>query len=264
MKKIFGLLFYIWGYMIIYTIMQIIINMIAIGTFEKNINLEEIDNLVVKYSFKMIPLVVIITFIIYFILFKIKGENLIYYCDLYNKPNKKYILPVTFSILGFSLIVTSVGQFIEKGNTKIETNPMEIVILLIFIPIFEEILFRGIIFNKLRENINLISAIIIQALTFGFLHGGSFQTIYTVILGIILAVVYTFSDSIWVSILTHSIFNTLGLVIMPLTLKFSKNILKVCLPIYIILGFVILLVSFRHFIKATKKIKPYNKFFIKL
>lgn len=264
MRKIFALLFYIWKYIIIYMITQIVVNIISIQIFEEYINLEEIDNLVVKYSFKMIPLVVIITFMIYFILFKFKGENLIYYCDLYNKPNKKYILPVFFLIFGFSLIVTSFGQLIGKGNTKVVTNPMELLVLLIFIPIFEEILFRGIIFNKLRENINLISAIIIQALTFGFLHGGSFQSIYTVILGIILAIIYAYSDCIWITILTHSVFNVLGLIIMPIILEFSKKIITKHILVYSILGIIILFLSFRDFFRTRRKTKTYNKFFIKL
>lgn len=78
----------------------------------------------------------------------------------------------------------------------------------IIIPIFEEILFRGIIFNELKKHISLGAAVMVQGLIFGIYHMNLLQGIYGTILGILAALVYIWCNSIWAPILVHTSFNT--------------------------------------------------------
>ena len=58
-------------------------------------------------------------------------------------------------------------------------------------------------------------AVLVQALIFGIMHLNLVQSIYTFILGIVLALIYMYSDSILGNITVHIIFNLLGILIVP-------------------------------------------------
>jgi hypothetical protein len=51
---------------------------------------------------------------------------------------------------------------------------------------------------------------------------------------------------------------------MPLIIKFSKGVTRFYIPIYTIIGIIILFVSFRYLYKITRIRKPFNDFFIEL
>ncbi|MCY6960426.1 CPBP family intramembrane glutamic endopeptidase [Clostridium brassicae] len=264
MKKFLYLVLYILEYTVIYFLVQIVVNVIIILGMRKDVGIENIDKIASSYSFKALPLVILMTFGIYYLLFKLKGENLIKYCDFNNKLKKKYIMTIIFLTIGFSLVVASMAEVGGDIYNIRKDSFLELIAILIFIPVFEEILFRGIIFNKLRENIDLFSAVIIQAIVFGGFHGNIFQVIYTSVLGVITALIYAWSDSIWAAILTHGIFNICGLIILPNILNISKNIISFSIPIYGVAGVLILLFSFRKFYRITRIRKPFNSFFTEL
>ena len=91
----------------------------------------------------------------------------------------------------------------------------QLILAIVLIPIYEEIFFRRVIFGYLREKYNLIGAVIGQALVFGLAHGNIVQGIYTFILGIALALIYVYSESLVGSIIVHIIFNLLGILVIP-------------------------------------------------
>ncbi|WMJ80870.1 CPBP family intramembrane glutamic endopeptidase [Clostridium sp. MB40-C1] len=264
MKKFLYLVLYILEYIVIYFLVQTVVNVFIIWSMRKDVGIQNIDKMVSNCSFKVLPLVILMTFGIYYLLFKLKGENLIKYCDFNNKLKKKYIMSIVLLTIGFSLVVASMAELGGDIYNIRKDSFLELIALLIFIPVFEEILFRGIIFNKFRENIDLFSAVIIQAVIFGGFHGAIFQIVYTSILGIITALIYTWSDSIWAAILTHGIFNICGLIILPSALNISKNIMRFSVPIYGVAGALILLFSFRKFYRITRPRKPFNSFFTEL
>lgn len=75
-------------------------------------------------------------------------------------------------------------------------------------PIFEEILFRGLIFGELRKITKVRLAIVIQALLFGVYHLNVIQGAYAFIIGLLLGFVYYRSNSIIAPILVHITINT--------------------------------------------------------
>ncbi|WP_338660885.1 type II CAAX endopeptidase family protein [Paraclostridium sordellii] len=91
----------------------------------------------------------------------------------------------------------------------------QLILAIVLIPIYEEIFFRRVIFGYLREKYNLIGAVIGQALVFGLAHGNIVQGVYTFILGIALALIYVYSESLVGSIIVHIIFNLLGVLVIP-------------------------------------------------
>lgn len=80
-------------------------------------------------------------------------------------------------------------------------------------PIFEEIVFRGIIFNDFKKALPVWLAILIQGLLFGLFHGNWIQGVYATLLGIVLGLVYHRYKSIWAVIVLHFSYNTISLLL---------------------------------------------------
>lgn len=81
----------------------------------------------------------------------------------------------------------------------------------IFAPIFEEILFRGIILKgMLNHGINPIIAIVVSAIIFGFAHMNPWQFIGAGTLGAIFGFVYYRTKSLFLPILLHALNNSLS------------------------------------------------------
>lgn len=75
-------------------------------------------------------------------------------------------------------------------------------------PIFEEILFRGLVFGELRKITRVRVAIFIQALLFGVYHLNLVQGAYAFIIGLLLGYVYYRSNSIVSSMIVHITINS--------------------------------------------------------
>lgn len=84
------------------------------------------------------------------------------------------------------------------------------------IPIFEEIMHRGIIFKALMSGYPSKVAILLQALIFAVFHFNLLQGIYAFIGGILLALLYFYSGSLWAPILMHMAWNSTSLFLPPI------------------------------------------------
>lgn len=77
----------------------------------------------------------------------------------------------------------------------------------ITVPIAEELLFRGAIYGALKKGMAKPIALILQAVIFGVMHGNMIQGIYAFALGVVLALIYERTKSIWAPILMHMLVN---------------------------------------------------------
>lgn len=145
-------------------------------------------------------------------------------------PLKEYFniivlgIGVTILLLFLSGILMRLIPGYSEVSNQLSTareSIIQLIITIVLIPICEEIFYRGIIFGYLRKNFNIVLAILFQSLIFGLMHLNLVQGIYTFILGIVLALVYIYTDSILGNITIHIIFNLLGLLVIPkLLMKF--------------------------------------------
>ena len=77
-------------------------------------------------------------------------------------------------------------------------------------PILEELLFRGLIYKRLRNTCNSFVASIISSLAFGISHGNLVQFLYAFLAGMLLAYVYEKYKNLWAPILFHLCANTIS------------------------------------------------------
>ena len=90
-------------------------------------------------------------------------------------------------------------------------EPFMFIATVIISPIFEEILYRGLMYNKLKEISNAFIGVLISSILFALLHipgyGFNIKIFCFVLDGILLTYCYEKTDNIYVPILVHSINN---------------------------------------------------------
>lgn len=90
-----------------------------------------------------------------------------------------------------------------------QSDPRQLIILLgIIVPIYEEVLFRGLVFRELATTIPIKWAIVAQALLFGFWHSTFIQGAYAFVLALLLGRLYLRYHSIAAACAVHCGFNT--------------------------------------------------------
>lgn len=85
--------------------------------------------------------------------------------------------------------------------------PIGILIYGVITPIAEELVFRGIVFKRIERYFKTTIAIVVSAFIFGMYHGNLVQGIYGFLLGIGIAVCYSYFEDILVPILFHGAAN---------------------------------------------------------
>ena len=114
-----------------------------------------------------------------------------------------------FNILFALLQITGSSQQYAEVAEKQFSFPVWAGILLygIVSPLAEEMVFRGIVFNRLKRFFGKGTAIIGLALIFGLYHGNMVQALYGFILGLLMAFFYEHYGSFIVPVLLHSAAN---------------------------------------------------------
>ena len=112
-------------------------------------------------------------------------------------------------------------------------------------PIIEEMMFRGVMLNKLRRYGDKV-AIITTAILFGLFHANFSQFFYAVALGMIFAYVALKTGTIKYSIILHIVVNIMGGVILPAAIGDGSNIVVagcvgLALLAIVIIGLVLLI-----------------------
>lgn len=125
----------------------------------------------------------------------------------------------------------------------------------IWSPMAEELVFRGMVYRTLRKGFGFAFSAILSAVIFGVYHMDVVQGLYAAAFGVVLAIVYEKTHSIWGSYVLHAAFNTLNYVIVEgieaLKLPdFILGLFNLGIIAVSVVGFVVIL---RKIIKLDKK-----------
>ncbi len=127
------------------------------------------------------------------------------------------VVPLYLVIIGADVdhLVQERTQFFDEVP-RLSIAP--IIVFSLFVGLHEEVLFRGLILARLRAVCRSTwLAVIISSLIFGAFHAGQgpIGVVQTSTVGLILACVATLTRSVWPALLTHALFDTIGLVGIP-------------------------------------------------
>ena len=124
--------------------------------------------------------------------------------------SKKEYFPL--SILGISL-ASLLNMIIFRLFPPTSTTPLPIIISIISTgiigPIYEEILFRYILYNRLKKKYSIKKSILITTIIFALTHLSPIKIIYAFILGLIMNISYERHKNILAPILIHISANTI-------------------------------------------------------
>lgn len=229
---------------------------------------KHVNEAISKYTFIIVVAGAVIAFIIFILMFKNKEENLFKRCR-FDKIDRGAIANIIIAAIGISFLCGSfiaITQNIFKDYSQVsnqissgEQSILGIICAVIIIPFFEEILFRGLIFNELRKNLNIIASVIIQALIFAVAHGNIAQGIYTFFLGTVAALVYIWTKSILANITLHITFNLFGSIVLPVMSSFIETYIKgnamgeyIVLGSYTIIGIALIVIALKALYKKQE------------
>lgn len=180
-----------------------------------------------------------LTLLIYILIYKARRKSFIEVCRFrkIQFSSSIYLIMLSLCCGAFSsLFIQYAQKHMKDAFNNYENNmnnlssslntftAISVLALIILLPVFEEILFRGIVFNELNKNLNAAACIILSSFLFGLSHMNLIQGIYTFFLGIILASMCYLFKSINASIIVHVTFNLSGTFIFPVLIYSFKNV----------------------------------------
>ena len=199
--------------------------------------ISSIGMMVIENSLEHVALISGIAQALYLLLviliFKVKKVNIKNTYGLKSVPFQEYLLPViaAFCFSAFSNIVQAVAPIPQKligGMSDDMEKNIVAFILSIFIvaPIVEEFVFRALIMTKLRKEISTAISIIISAILFALIHfmaGGIITVVHAFLGGLIFALAYVKTKSLFPAIAAH-IFGNIGGYVPTVTNRLSATI----------------------------------------
>lgn len=172
------------------------------------------------------------------------------------------IIPLILLGIGLNVFISilfSVIPFPEdwiNSYTNSSANIMQgdyvisLLSVVIVAPIVEEVIFRGLIYTRLKNGIPLILSAIIASVVFGIIHGTIIWAMYTFLFSLILIWVFEKFQSLFANIILHMAFNAMGMV-----LNILPDLPDIFGWIFLIIGFLLILISFVWVNKTTKNDK---------
>ena len=218
--------------------------------FNEYIKKEEYQNELQNYILDNSLVITIITFIIFgFIFYK----NYQKYKHMYNKKvsiKDIFILIILGIILNLSynLILSDLNNIVHFTNNYDAINISVLIYIVctgILGPILEELLFRGIVFNKLKTFNKQMKSILLVTLIFALFHSNPVQMLYAFCLGFILVYVYEKHKNIMVPMLVHISSNIMNIFTCMLIIN-NNYLLNLFL---LILSLIILIIIYMKVIK---------------
>ena len=123
---------------------------------------------------------------------------------------------ITYGLNVVSVLIASLDvlePYTDVYNTTIESvlsgNIWVVLLVVGFLaPMFEEIMYRGIILSEFNRSFPFFFANLFQAILFGAMHLNPIQSLYAAVIGFVLGCVYKMSGTIYLTMLIHILFNS--------------------------------------------------------
>ena len=129
-------------------------------------------------------------------------------------PKKKYFPLLCLGISLAILLNMIIFLIIPPQPTKSTLSPLLLLISSGIIgPIYEEILFRYLLYNRLNKKYNSKKAILVTTIIFAIIHLSAIKIIYAFILGLVINIAYEKNQHILAPILIHMAANSIVLLL---------------------------------------------------
>lgn len=270
MKNFFKSIGKATAYFMVYLMTQVIISSMygVIWTANKTAELmaagEEVDALllteqlsaqIMDQAMAMTFWAGVVTLIIYWIRFAVRKKNFLKEVEIKSIPTKG-ILPIVMFAVSFNVIVSVVVTYFPwpqawmdaymENSSSLDGSLMSWLAAVLMAPVLEEIVFRGLIYTRLKKGMPTIVAAILASLVFGLMHGTIIWVLYAFVLGMVMTWIFERYQSLTANIIFHLAFNAMGLVLsaIPESMEFI-------VWIFFVAGIVGTVVAVKQILKIT-------------
>ena len=235
MKKVLKQVKNALGYFAVYFVIQNIISAIAgfivVAKYSTELSaarsagfeqyMTEYQKYLAGYNGICLILTAVAVLLTYFIIEKIKKTGIVKEADIRKISGKHIGLTIMAAtgamfFLNFMLNILPIPKellgSLSSGMKNLSAYPFWQAILAnaILIPIMEEVVFRGYLFNRLSKAMPEIVAALITSVIFGLCHGGIVWATWAFVVGMIICVFRIKTGSIIPGMIFHIIMNTFG------------------------------------------------------
>ena len=193
---------------------------ISQGGASEELAMENYMSFIMGKGVLMTGIVALISIPIFMFMMKRDYKRIIAWSDIKNIKCIRFILVIAIVIVAFTycvagnnlIVVTNLVEIFpsyQDTSMIFETASLasQLLFLGIIVPIAEELMFRGLIFKRIREYTKPTVAIWVSGIIFGAFHMNFVQFLYAGLMGVIMALVYEKTRSIMWPILIHIIAN---------------------------------------------------------
>ena len=235
MKNSFKALGKAVAYFAVYLLVQVLVSTVfsavisARMTMEMMASGEELDVMamtdalmteVMSKAMEMTFVAGLVTLLIFWIVFLIRKKKFTKEVCIRKIPVTG-ILPIAIMAAAFNVITTVIISFIPwpqewmdsyvESSSAIDGSVMAWITAVLMAPVLEEIVFRGLMYTRLKKGLPAIIAAIITSLAFGIAHGTVIWAIYTFVFSMILIWVFEKFQSLTACIVLHMAYNLSGM-----------------------------------------------------
>lgn len=205
----------------------------------------------------------IVVLLLFWLVFLIRKKKLVKEVAIRPIPVKG-ILPVALMAAGFNVVTSVIVSCIPWPESWMEsyiTNASAIdnsliawITAVLMAPILEEIVFRGLIYTRLKKGLPMIAAAIITSLIFGTVHGTIIWAIYTFIFSMVLIWVFERFQSLTACIILHMAYNLSGM-----GMSLIPEEASVVVWILFAVSLVVVFFMYKQVVKVTEDIPKYKE-----
>lgn len=164
------------------------------------------------------------------------------------KFDKRMIVPIIVMGCSLSLFISSVlcqlplpqnltSSYAEASQGLINGSLIiRILTLVVMTPIVEEIVFRGLVFSRLKRGMKTPLAVLLSSLIFALMHGQLIWISYTFVVGILFAVIVEKTKSLNASILCHMALNSVSALVGGINITGTKAYIMILVTFVLVMA----------------------------
>ena len=116
-------------------------------------------------------------------------------------------MPLTTLINAISMLFVDNTVMALSGQILGVTFPVMLFFMAVVPAFCEETLFRGVVYGGYRKHGDKFVAVLLSGFLFGIMHMNLNQALYAFVIGVLLALLFEATNSIWPTILFHFVYN---------------------------------------------------------
>lgn len=133
--------------------------------------------------------------------------------------NPVTILTGVVLLFAISILLAPLGELLPADNREFPDGPFALFTIVVLAPIFEEMIFRGRLYNIFHHNGSPLTAASLSALAFGLIHFQPLVIVEALVVGIVFSYYYIARRSIVTPIILHMCNNAFAYALMVLSYR---------------------------------------------